>query len=249
MANAVIDAERVESPFRARAASNAGGKRRPLVTDLGLRAMTGFEEEVIEERLREPNTAALCNEILARCLVAPGADFTAALARVRQLLVVERDMALIQLRRRSLGDKVEMEVSCPACEMASEVDFQLGVVPLPGTDVPESLCVTTADGTEIELRLPTAADQEMLLGSGADLASESKRRTWLLARCITRLGNQQGPVDPDAVRALTTADRRALEQALEAALPVLDLGMEVTCSHCGHGFSSPFDVSAFFLPS
>jgi hypothetical protein len=241
------DVERVESPFRQSASSKAEPRRRRLETELPLRPMSGYEEEAVEERLGAPNTAALCNEILARCLVAAGADFAQALRRVRGLLVAERDIALISLRRRSLGDQVEMEADCPACGASNDACFTLDTLPLPDGDVPEHIHVTLADGTEVELRLPTAGDQEMLLDAGID--TDSRRRTWLLAHCITRLGNREGSLDADTVRALAVADRRALEQALEAALPTLDLGMALACCQCEHRFSTPFDVSSFFLPS
>jgi hypothetical protein len=155
-------------------------------------------------------------------------------------------MALIRLRRRSLGDQVEMEVDCPACGTSNDARFALDALPLPDHQVPERLHVTLVDGAEAELRLPTAGDQEMLLDAGID--TDSRRRTWLLARCITLLGNQEGPLDEDAARALAVADRRALEQALESVLPTLDLGLKLTCCQCEHAFSTPFHVSAFFLP-
>jgi len=245
------EVERIESPFRQPVSNQAGPGSEPrlrqLEIELSLRPMSGYEEEAVEERLGHPNTAALCNEILARCLVAPGADFAHSLRRVRGLLVAERDIALIRLRRRSLGDQVEVEVDCPACGTSNDARFNLDALPLPDHQVPERLHVTLEDGNEVELRLPTAGDQERLFDARID--KDSRRRTWLLAQCITRLGNREGSPDEDTVRSLAVIDRRVLERALEAALPALDLGMELTCCQCGHTFSTPFDVSAFFLPS
>ena len=78
---AIASCERLENPF-ARKASPRASDARP---SLALRPMTGYEEELVEERRDEANTAVLCNELLARCLVPPGADATAARARVRAL--------------------------------------------------------------------------------------------------------------------------------------------------------------------
>ncbi|WP_236644284.1 hypothetical protein [Sorangium cellulosum] len=214
--------------------------------DLPLRAMTGYEEEVVERRQGEANTAALCNEIVARCMVPPGADASAAYERVRALHIAERDVALLAIRRLSLGDEVACDVGCPACGAACTVDFRLSALPVSLGPIPAETEATLADGTRVVLRLPTAGDQEDLLD--AALATESERRTFLLSRAIVRFGEREEPFDFARARALPIAVRSALEQAIEAALPDLDLSMAVACSACGHNFTSPFDVSAFFLP-
>jgi len=222
---------------------------RPLLLDLAVREMTGYEEEVVERKCRAPNTAALSNEILARCMGAPGADFTRSLARIRRLLVVERDVALVRLRQQSLGNEVEMIVDCPSCGAENEASFPLDSLPLPVADVPARVSLTLADGTGVEMRLPTAGDQEDLLNAG--ISSSSERRTWLLARCLIRLGDRERPrdghFDDEIARGLTIADRRALEAALERALPEFDLQMATICHKCRHEFVTPFDVSAFFF--
>jgi hypothetical protein len=209
--------------------------------------MTGHEEELVERRRNEPNTARLCNELLARCLVPVGADSTQELARIRSLQVAQRDAALLELRRISLGDEVRTTVACPACGHAVEVDFRLSQIPVPA--VPETsvpLDVPLGDGRQARLRLPTVGDQEALLDT--PLETEAEKRTWLLARVLLRYGDEQGPFSEAFTRALPMSVRAALERALEQALPDLDLSMAVTCQDCGHGFSAPFDVAAFFLP-
>jgi hypothetical protein len=187
--------------------------------------------------------------VLARCLVPPGADHTDALERVRGLTVAERDAALVSLRKVSLGDRVECEVDCPACGAKNSVDFLLSQLPVaieaafdPGERVEHIL----SDGTVAVMRLPTASDQERLLDAPPD--TESERRTFLLASVLLRLGAEEGPFDAARVRGLHVGDRRALEKAIEARTPDLDLRMAVTCSACGGAFSAPFDVAAFFLP-
>jgi hypothetical protein len=237
--------ERIENPFAARRSMRA--ERPAPVPDLQLRDMTGYEEEVVERRRGNANTAALCNELVARCMVAPGADHAAAYERVRSFSVAERDVALISLRRSSFGDLVELEVSCTACNRKNEVDFQLGALPVSLGAIEREVEATLPDGTLVSMRLPTAGDQEDLLN--AELETESERRTFLLACTLQRFGDREGPFDFDFARALPIASRNCLEKALEARIPDLDLRMAVTCVACGHSFSAPFDVAAFFLPS
>src|SRR6266508_1512517 len=74
---AAIVRERIDSPLRPSERDAAGTAAEPASpARLDLRPLTGWEEEYVERHQTEPNTAHLCNEILARCLVAPGADAT-----------------------------------------------------------------------------------------------------------------------------------------------------------------------------
>jgi hypothetical protein len=234
--------ERMENPFARR---RADPPARPA-PELVLRPMTGYEEELVEERRHDANTAALCNEIIARCLVPPGADTSAARARVRSLLVAQRDAALVHLRRISLGDVIHSRIHCPACDKPNEIDFRISDLPVSVADAPERIDVPVDGGIQATLRLPTAGDQEDLLD--ADLESDSQRRTFLLARALVRWGGQEGPFDYEFARGLSIGVRNALEAALVRTTPDLDLSMAVRCSSCGHAWGAPFDVPSFFLP-
>ncbi|MEM6789808.1 MAG: hypothetical protein AAF715_19975 [Myxococcota bacterium] len=242
--------ERIENPFAARRVQPRTSTAAAVEAKgglAGLRAMTGFEEEAVERWASEPNTARLCNRLLAHCLVPPGDDPTDALARVRDAAIAERDVALVQLRRMSLGDRVEAEVACSACGRANTIDFALSALPLPEGAAPSEVRLETPDGSPVVARLPTAGDQEALLDETLETAAE--RRTWLIARLMTRHGDRQGPFDPAEVHALPTAVRRAIETAIDEASPTVDLSMQVICDACGHQMVEPFDVAGFFLLS
>lgn len=214
---------------------------------LGLRGLSGWEEEYLERHQAEPNTARLCNEILARCLVAPGEDPGEARETIRDLLVAERDRELVALRRMSLGPDISAQVACAACGEISEADFSLDVLPLDFESPPRQLSVQWPDIGEVVLRLPTAGDQEDLIDAGLD--GEAEQRTWLLARCLERYGDRRDGLDVDFMRGLPVGTRTALESAIEESLPELDLEMAVECSHCRAPIVAPFDVPIFFFSS
>jgi hypothetical protein len=207
--------------------------------------MTGYEEELVEAR--SANTAALCNELLARCLTPVGERSDEATARVEALLVAERDAAIVDLRRMTFGDRVEVDVHCPDCSAASHVSFDLTEVALEAADVAEALEITLSDGRVAELELPTARDQADLLAAALDGSAE--RRTWLLERSIRRLGDSAGPLGFEKVHGLDSRTRRELERELEREIPDLDLRVGATCEACRREFAAPFDVGSFFLPS
>src|SRR3954453_15239318 len=119
---------RMESPLRSRTpdAEAVISNPEPLVQQpLPLRALTGWEEEFLEQHQYDANTARLCNEVLARCMTSPGTDHTETLATVRELLVPERDRELIELRRVSLGADVTAQIDCTQCGQVAEVSFSL----------------------------------------------------------------------------------------------------------------------------
>lgn len=268
--------ERVESPFARRRAASEGGAAsaeparppaRPAPREAGtekthsrvlaaratrtldgLRAMTGYEEQLVEDRSRWENTSKLCNEVLARCLCSPGSEpDDASRQRVLTLSVAERDAALIQLRRMTFGDGVASQVDCPRCSGVNEIAFDLKQLTFDIGEITEQLEVTLWDGRCARLRLPNAADQTDLLQQNQ--ATLADRRSWLLARCTQELDGAREPFDVGAVHAWDSRTRRELESELEAAIPDLDLRMRVSCSHCEHDFSAPFQIESFFLPS
>jgi hypothetical protein len=207
--------------------------------------MTGWEEEFVERNLASPDTVRLCNELLARCLVAPGEDHRAALECVRGLLVAERDRALVALRRLSFGPDVSAVVRCPRCGVENQADFSLDALPTGFEVPPPTLAMTLDDGTRIDLRLPNAGDQEAMIE--ANLSGAAERRSWLFASIVQRFGERDTLTMAQA-HTLPVATRRALDAAVERVLPDFALNMEATCEHCGHAFEAPFDVAVFFYP-
>ena len=259
------DVEQVNNPFRGKEVSEKGETNTqsfpsstgasglagesdlfPLPV-LSFREMTGFEEEFIEAHANETNTARLVNEVLARCLVKPGEDPSIERETIRNLLVSDRDVALIRLRQNSIGDEISTEVSCPKCRENNAVNFRLSHLPIDFNRPPKQLSLELSNGRIAILRLPTAGDQEELFE--ADIEGESQYRSWLIARLLLKIGAEEGPFDLAFVRSLPTSVRTAIEAKLNAAIPDLDLSMGVTCHACKEAFTVPFDVPTFFLPS
>lgn len=211
-----------------------------------LRPLTGFEEEFVDSAQPAANTARIANELLARCLVKPGADFVTAVSEVQALSVAERDRLLVHLRQISLGDEVETAAACPACRTVSLIRVRLSELPLRFDPPPAEVAVDFDDFGTAVIRTPSALDQEQL----ADLeGSQAERRSALLALLLVRLGSRCGPFSLADVRALPARVRGCIQDALCDALPDLDLSLNVPCTGCGVGFQSPFELRSFFLPS
>lgn len=253
-----IPSTRVQSPFATPAATVreparpepmavAARPQRRAPVELPLRPLTGWEEEFVDRDKADPNTARLCNEVLARCLGPPkGEPDAQARALVRGLLVAERDRALVQLRRISLGPQITTEVRC-ACGTANEVAFALDALDLAFSLPVGPLRCELGEGKVAEVALPTAGDQEDLFDAAVTTAAE--RKTWLLGRLLRRYGERTEGLDQDFARGLPIAERRRLETAIDEALPDFDLSMLVRCCACNSEMRVPFDVPVFFLAS
>jgi hypothetical protein len=229
----------IENPFAKRRHEGAATP--------ALRPMTGYEEEALEQLAGDANVARVCNVLLARCYVPPGAAWTEALARVHAMSVLARDAALVELRAISDGDAVEHEVDCPHCTAINVARFRLRDLPIVSVDPAArgDVEVTLPSGGTATIRLPSAKDQEDLFD--AELGSAAARKSFLIARVAKRIGDTRGPFDFEKVHALPSKDREAIERALDEALPELDLTMTATCVSCGRGFEHPFDITRFFF--
>ena len=236
----MADHTRVPSRPRPETSMNAAG---PTAGILPLRELTGWEEEYLARHQYDANTARTCNEVLARCCVPPGTEPDEQVrGRVRGLLVAERDLELVRLRRMSLGPEVQARLECPTCGEANDASFSLDDLDL-GPGLPPERTGLLVDDDELTLSLPVAGDQEELLE--ANLDGPAERRTWLLARSLRRPDGSS--LGLDAARELPLRRRAALERAIDDQLPTVDLDMAATCAHCGEDFTAPFDVGSFFF--
>jgi len=203
-----------------------------------LRELSGFEEDLVARWA--PNAARAANEALAHCLAPPGEDPGDLRDQVRALSVVDRDLLLLELRRRSVGDEVRSEVDCPACGSSSELAFRLSDLPS-STRPAATVEVELPNGRRLLLRPVTAGDQELLLDQdGGSLVD-------VLALALTTLDGQA--LSREEIDGLGEEARTRLAEALDRANPDLDIRLSLRCCACGRELETAFDVEGFFLPS
>ena len=242
--------ERVDSPLRPPEpdAGQPVAASAPTPPRLPLRALTGWEEEYVERHSTDANTARLCNEVLARCLVAPGEEPGEARQTVRELLVAERDRELVALRRLSLGPEVSARVPCPACGEISEADFSLDVLPLDFEPPPRRLTRRAAGcrrGACCACRPP--ATRRTCSTPAWRARPSGAAGCWRAASSATGAAPKASTSTSRA--GCRCARGRRSSRRSRNALPELDLEMAVECSHCGAAIVAPFDVPVFFFSS
>jgi hypothetical protein len=168
------------------------------------------------------------------------------------MLVGDRDYLLLRLRQIEVGDAVHQVLRCPAPSCAKKVDLDFSISELPVRRVEQ-----VHDGYELSLegaegplaaraRLPSGADLEAVWPLLAVNAAEANTR--LYSRLLQRVDGMPR-LDEPALRAMPLRLRNQLAQFIASASPGPDLGIEISCPHCGADMSYRFDLTGFFLPS
>lgn len=185
------------------------------------------------------------------------------------LPVGQRDRRLLRIRAWAFGTQVSCVGRCPECGEAVELDFSLEEL---AASFPEGTHdgILEAEGIQVCFRSPNSRDLAELelhfqtnsaaafetsdrgrVGSvpthavprpATDLETEARR--FLFERCVLEARRHpDGPLVP--AEQLPTAVEAAVVEALEAADPMGDLRVEVTCPACSHAWSAAFDVPGF----
>lgn len=152
----------------------------------------------------------------------------------------DRDRMLLELRRRTLGPRLESATRCDRCGEKIEVSLRTDEVVLEPREEPTHEISFERDGFAARLRLPTSED----LLAIEDCGSVEAARGALLDRLVLdarRDGSAVPPAD------LTADEVAAVEEALERADPQAEVTLEVVCPECGHRRLAQLDVARFFV--
>ncbi len=163
-------------------------------------------------------------------------------AQLATLTIGRRDAGLLTLRERTFGSRVAGLAICANCGEQLDVSFEIDEIRVPGPfeeglGSPPEIDVQEGD-YQLRCRLPTSADLEAV----QQLSGESARAA-LLERCLLSV-EERG--EPRAAHALPPPVVAAIARALSEADPRAEVELALACPGCGHAWSAPFDVVAFF---
>src|ERR1700737_4677176 len=103
------------------------------ISALALSPLTGFGEHWLAEHPRSSNAHAT-TALLSQCLAVPDGTRVADLAR--RLLVGDRDFLMLQLRRLTLGNRMQAVIRCGACD--EKIDLEIDADAIAATDRPQA---------------------------------------------------------------------------------------------------------------
>jgi hypothetical protein len=141
----------------------------------------------------------------------------------------DRDARLLELRRATLGDRVEAVGTCPRCDVRVELELTCGEL-MAGGDVGPAQWEVEHRGARVTLRTLDSRDAAVAAIAGRDGGVEAARAALL-------------------ERAVVEADREFDAAAVAAALaghdPRAELLLAMTCPECGHAWQPVLDVASF----
>jgi len=157
---------------------------------------------------------------------------------VAAMTVPERDLTLLELRRRSFGPTLAAFFVCPSCGERLEFTLPSATAAAALESAAQAETTLQHEGGLLRLRLANSAD---IAAAAAEPDLEAARML-LLARCLTAEGHDRGatPLDalPEAVRAAAMERLCAMHEAAE-------LTVSLCCPGCGNPQSVPVDVPTF----
>jgi hypothetical protein len=161
-------------------------------------------------------------------LLAAHADPGRSLADCADLPVGERDRAILGLRARTLGPRLQARADCPACAEPLELDLAAADL-----HAPPAVAEATLERGPLRLRVRPPSTRDL-----AAAARAADPGAALLAACVA---SETCPLDH------VPADLRAEAVAAMAACdPQSDVQLALACPACGHAWTVGFDIVPFF---
>jgi len=217
-------------------------------SEIEVRELTGADEEALSKAEINKTMDRYMNEIVKRGLVRVGeheAPINPTL--LGELLVGDREMVLLAIRRATYGDSMELTMICPACASAVDANYDLAnEIPIRKLEDPmqRRIEVKLRDGRTAIARLPTAADQDALLRLTGKTLPEAN--SVLLSRCLITIDGM--PANSlAAVQNLGIIDRRTILDEMTDIQPGPKYGeVMVECPGCGRESPSVITLMNLF---
>lgn len=211
-----------------------------------VRELTGVDEEVLG-RIPLDKPERFFATILKQGVVRVG-EQKATPELLDELLIGDRDLLLLAVRRVTWGEHVRNGVYCGKCDEVYEYLFSVtDDVPTKSLDESErSFTVQISKGRTVQMHLPNGRTQSSLLSLGRDAANIGAINTALLVSCIDRIDDLI-VAGAAPVQNLTVRDRAKLLEALNDRAFGPQLGeVSVLCQGCGDKIAAPLSLSTLF---
>lgn len=223
-----------------------------------LREMTGEDEEFINRTDIKSNGAKISTALLTRCVTSIG-TITKKSAGIKKweqifkdILVGDRDVMLLQLRKDSIGDEIEVVHTCPNPECKAKLKTiinvdELEITPFDGMrEIPFELPKGYTDSKGVlhktgKMRRPNGLDGEILTPVAKN--NMAKAESLLLSRICQF--DDGAYIDQSTMAKLSVKDRQYLQSLLNDHAFGVDMSVSVMCDRCGEEFKGTLNQSNF----
>ena len=208
--------------------------------EVSLRPLTGCDEEFLLENAANEPLVVRVTELLTRCIQRMAGRETVNRDAVAELVAGDREALLWQLRRLTLGERLQATLHCPTEECGKPMDLSLTIDALLQEPYPDAQAEYECEqqGVRFRFRLPTGGDLEAVCGD----ADSDQAAAKLLHRCMAGVYDGSTPVSE------WSADWPAdIPARMEALDPQAELRLDVVCPECGQEFPAILDAAAYLL--
>lgn len=224
-----------------------------------LREMTGADEEYVNRSDIKSNGAKVSTALLARCVTSIGTLTRKSVGGpkewediIKHLYVGDRDVMLLELRRLSIGEEIEVTHTCPNPDCKAKLNTVANIDELEITEfngikeIPFELPKGFVDKkgnlhkTGV-MRRPNGLDGELLTPIAKN--NMAKAETALLTRLCKF---DDGVYVDDSVMAnLSVKDRNYLQKQLNDNFFGVNMSVDVMCDRCGESFKGNLNQTNF----
>jgi hypothetical protein len=223
--------------------------------DADIHPLTGEDEAFILEG-ESPSLAAKTTAILFRCLTRLGSLDTITMEMVGSLSVGDREALLLNLRRLTLGDRMQCVLLCPEpnCGEAMDLDLRASELLLPPYNHSQEWYEVAISGDGdlyyVTFRLPNGDDQEA--AAYLSQSDPEAAANMLLNRCIKQVAAKGSEEDAlmregDTLMDWQPNQRGQISTKMAELDPQAEIRLNLSCPYCGRSFTAIFDTATFFF--
>lgn len=225
-------------------------------TDAEVKELNGADEEAIAKALATKDMARYIDTLVKVGTTRLGeiTDRKELVAAVDTLLIGDRDLLIMQIRRSTFGDKMRLDVTCPWCDHEFQVDYSFADdVPLRGINIEGAhdpaqrlFDIELPTGKSAAVRLVDGTAQKRIFTLDNLEKTAEELNTIMLAELVDNIDgkavNGLGPI-----REMVARDRKVLVDFLADSQPGPQYNdVKQECPDCAREFPLPITVRDMF---
>lgn len=211
-----------------------------------VRELTGADEEALSKADATKSMSRYVQVLVRRGTESIGKYEKLDDNLLGELLVGDREMLILAIRRATYGNDLKLTLVCPSCTAAVDATFDLSSdIPIDdmGDERKRIIEVPLRRGRTAKVRIATAADQDAVLALQGKTVAEMNSA--YLARCLVSIDGM--PCTRETVLGLGIRDRQAIIKAMNEAQPGPKYGeVNLECPGCGRDFPMQIGIMELF---
>ena len=160
-------------------------------------------------------------------------------AELAALTIGQRDSQLLTLRELTFGKRLTCYSVCPHCQGRLQFDLTTEALRIEQPRLEASDLAFRLEAFAMRIRLPTSSD----LAAVACCAATDDPQQVLLKRCLMEISKNGEAIEAQNLPETVLC---AVSDQIAENDPQAEVLLKLTCSSCGHEWTSAFDIVTYF---